>query len=256
MSAISELSHLKVNKAKTPEEKAQRRKEASRDNKAGLPVPDPLVHRAPRDHDRPVVRLACTSRSPDYTLIQPPQWSGLDNYVRMLGDDRLHQSLKVTFIYVVVGVPLQLVLALGIAMLLDKGMRGLPLYRSVFYLPSMLGASVAIALLWRQMFGPDGLVNQFLGCRVQRHDGLDLRPVLRPGHDDPPAHLDVRLADGHLPGRPPPDPGDLLPGRLASTGRGGWTRFTKMTLPLLTPIIFFNLVQTPIPRSSPSPRPS
>jgi len=60
-------------------------------------------------------------------------------------DERLHQSLRVTFVYVVVGVPLQLLLALGVAILLDKGMRGTAVYRSIFYLPSMLGASVAIA---------------------------------------------------------------------------------------------------------------
>ena len=113
-----------------------------------------------------------------YSLIQPPKWIGIDNYVRMLSDDRLHHSLKVTFIYVFVGVPLQLIFALGVAMLLDKGMRGLAIYRSVFYLPSMLGSSVAIALLWRQMFGTDGLVNQILRVfGFDAHDRLDLRPA-------------------------------------------------------------------------------
>ncbi len=80
----------------------------------------------------------------------------------MLSDPRLHKSLAVTFIYVIVGVPLQLIVALAVAMLLNEGMKGLPFYRSVFYLPSMLGASVAIAVLWRQMFEVDGLVNQVL----------------------------------------------------------------------------------------------
>src|SRR5690606_9709924 len=98
----------------------------------------------------------------DYNLIQTPSFIGLDNYARMLDDARLHQSLRVTFTYVVVGVPLQLAFALAIALLLDKGMRGLPIYRSIFYLPSMLGGSVAIALLWRQIFGTTGLVNQVL----------------------------------------------------------------------------------------------
>ena len=113
-----------------------------------------------------------------YSLIQAPKWIGIGNYVRMLSDDRLHHSLKVTFIYVFVGVPLQLIFALGIAMLLDKGMHGLAFYRSVFYLPSMLGGSVAIALLWRQMFGVDGLVNQILRVfGIDAHDWLDLRPA-------------------------------------------------------------------------------
>ena len=83
----------------------------------------------------------------NYNLLQAPQWIGLENYARMLDDPRLLQSLKVTFIYVIVGVPLQLIVALAIAMLLNEGMKGLAFYRSIFYLPSMLGASVAIALI-------------------------------------------------------------------------------------------------------------
>ncbi len=57
----------------------------------------------------------------DYNLLQPPEWVGLDNFVRMFGDARLHNSLRVTFTYVLVGVPLQLGVALLIALVLDKG---------------------------------------------------------------------------------------------------------------------------------------
>ncbi len=96
----------------------------------------------------------------DYNLIQAPEFTGLDNYARMFQDPRLLNSLVVTFTYVLVSVPLQLIFALLIAMVLDRGMRGLPFYRSVFYLPSLLGSSVAIALLWRQIFGTEGLLNQ------------------------------------------------------------------------------------------------
>ena len=98
----------------------------------------------------------------DYNLLQPPEWVGLDNFIRMLGDARLHNSLRVTFTYVLVGVPLQLAVALLIALVLDKGLRGLPFYRSIFYLPSLLGGSVAVAILWKQIFGTSGLVNQVL----------------------------------------------------------------------------------------------
>jgi multiple sugar transport system permease protein len=161
MSAISELSHLKVSKAKTAEEKAARRKEASRDNKAGYLFLVPWLIGLVVITIGPMLASLYLSFT-NYSLIQAPKWIGLGNYVRMLGDDRLHHSIKVTFIYVLVGVPVQLIVALAIAMVLDKGMRGLPIYRSVFYLPSMLGGSVAIALLWRQLFGTDGLVNQLL----------------------------------------------------------------------------------------------
>jgi multiple sugar transport system permease protein len=98
----------------------------------------------------------------DYNLIQAPQWIGLDNFARMLSDQRLHNSLRVTFIYVLVSVPLQLALALLLAVVLDRGVRGMAFYRSIFYLPSLLGSSVAIAILWKQVFGTEGLLNQVL----------------------------------------------------------------------------------------------
>ncbi len=76
----------------------------------------------------------------DYNLLQPPKLTGLENYTRMFGDHGFCTSLKVTLHYVFVSVPLQLVLALALAVLLDRGMRGLAFYRSVLYLPSLLGA--------------------------------------------------------------------------------------------------------------------
>src|SRR5690606_35210657 len=98
----------------------------------------------------------------DYSLIGDANWIGLENYQRMLDDPRLAASIGVTVRYVFISVPLQLAMALGLAMILDKGVRGLPFYRSIFYLPSLLGGSVAIAIMWRQIFGTEGLVNQVL----------------------------------------------------------------------------------------------
>ncbi len=94
-----------------------------------------------------------------YNLLKPPQWLGLGNYTALLQDPVLRHSLRVTFTYVFVGVPLQLAVALGLALLLDRGLRGMAFYRSVFYLPSLLGGSVAVAILWRQVFGKNGIVN-------------------------------------------------------------------------------------------------
>ena len=71
----------------------------------------------------------------DYNLLQPPEWVGFDNFVRMLSDERLHHALGVTFTYVLVSVPLQLALALLLAVVLDRGVRGMAFYRSIFYLP-------------------------------------------------------------------------------------------------------------------------
>ena len=81
-----------------------------------------------------------------YNLLQPAEFIGFGNFERMLSDERLHNSLGVTFLYVFVSVPVQLGLALALAVVLNRGLRGLSFYRSVFYLPSLLGSSVAIAV--------------------------------------------------------------------------------------------------------------
>src|SRR5690348_14349224 len=241
MSAISELSHLKVTKAATPEERRQRRKEAGRDNKAGYLFLLPWLIGLVVITIGPMIASLYLSFT-NYSLIQAPKWTGLANYARMLGDDRLHHSLKVTFIYVFVGVPLQLILALAIALLLDKGMRGLAFYRSVFYLPSMLGGSVAIAIMWRQMFGTDGLFNQILRLfGIDAHTGWISDPqyalwaiiLLHVWTFGSP--MVIFLAGlRQIPG--------MYYEAASVDGATRWTRFTKITLPLLSPIIFFNLV--------------
>jgi multiple sugar transport system permease protein len=160
----------------------------------------------------------------------------------MLGDVRLHNALKVTFIYVFVSTPLQLILALAVAMLLNEGMKGLPFYRSVFYLPSMLGSSVAIALLWRQIFGTEGLVNQVLRLfGVAANTGWVSDPKY--------ALSTIILLHVWTFGSPMVI---FLAGlrqiptmyyeAAAVDGASRRTIFTKITLPLLSPIIFFNLV--------------
>jgi len=92
-----------------------------------------------------------------------PRWVGAANYVRIAtSDPRFSAAMHVTFIYVALAVPLKLTFALLVAMILNRGLRGLPLYRAIFYLPSLIGASVAISVLWRQLFAGDGLLNQAL----------------------------------------------------------------------------------------------
>ena len=98
-----------------------------------------------------------------YDLLSPPEWRGLTNYVVMFTrDPRFAKALQVTANYVLVSVPLQLALALAIALVLNRGIRALSLYRAIYYLPSLLGGSIAIAILWRQVFGLDGLINRAL----------------------------------------------------------------------------------------------
>jgi multiple sugar transport system permease protein len=178
----------------------------------------------------------------NYNLIQAPHFTGFDNYVRMFQDPRLLNSLRVTFEYVFISVPIQLVIALAAALLLDKGMRALPFYRSVFYLPSLLGSSVAVAILWRQIFGQGGLVNQVLGM-VGLHN--------MPGWISDPqfalgtiillniwtfgAPMIIFLAGlRQIP--------DMYYEAASIDGAGRWTRFARITLPMLSPIIFFNII--------------
>lgn len=99
-----------------------------------------------------------------YNVINPPQWIGLDNYAYMFGRDaRFRKALQVTFTFVAFAVPAKLVFALAVAMLLDKGIRAIGIYRALFYLPSILGGSIAVAILWRNLFNADGVVNTILG---------------------------------------------------------------------------------------------
>jgi len=241
MSAISELSHLKVEKPKTAEERRARRKEAGRDNRAGYLFLLPWLIGLVVITIGPLLASLYLSFT-RYSLIQAPEWIGVENYVRMFSDPRWWKSLQVTFTYVIVGVPVQLVVALAIAIVLNEGMKGLAFYRSIFYLPSMLGASVAIAVLWRQMFEVDGLVIQFL-----RAIGI---PVTRSWIGDPSTALwTIILLHVWTFGSPMVI---FLAGlrqiptmyyEAASVdGAGVLRRFFSITLPLLTPIIFFNLV--------------
>ncbi len=241
MSAISELSTVHRVKAKTPEDKRLQAKEAGRDNKAGYLFLLPWLIGLVLIIGGPMIASLYLSFT-NYSLIEAPQWVGLDNYVRMLDDPRLHKSLAVTGTYVLFGVPLQLIVALAIAMLLNQGMKGLAIYRSVFYLPSMLGASVAIAVLWRQMFEVDGLVNQVL-----RLFGI---PATTSWIGDPSTALwTIILLHVWTFGSPMviflaglrQIPG-MYYEAASVDGASRWAQFRKITLPLLSPIIFFNLV--------------
>ena len=178
----------------------------------------------------------------DYNLLQPPEFLGAENYAQMLDDERLLNSLRVTFVYVFVSVPLQLAAALGIAVVLNRGMRGLAFYRSVYYLPSLLGGSVAIAVLWRRLFGSDGLVNQGLAAI-----GIDNAPAWVSEPDT--ALGTLVILNVWTFGAPMviflaglrQVPVSLYEAASVD-GAGRWVMFTRITVPMLTPIIFFNVV--------------
>ena len=148
--------------------------------KRGAKAPKPLTHLRKADNRAAAVFLApwflglgAITLFPllaslylsftDYDLLSAPTFVGFENFAHMFDDPRLLASLRVTLTYVITGVPLQLMAALGLALVLNKGLRGMSLYRSIFYLPSLMGGSVAISILWRQVFGKDGIFNAFLG---------------------------------------------------------------------------------------------
>jgi multiple sugar transport system permease protein len=177
----------------------------------------------------------------DYDLLSAPEWIGIDNYVRMASDPRLLKSLSVTFTYVLVGVPTQLAVALLVALVLNAGMRALPLYRSIFYLPSLLGGSVAVAVLWRQMFGSAGLVNQLLsmvgidGPGWISEPGTALGSIILLHIWTFGAPMIIFLAGLRQIPRSYYEAAEV-------DGAGRLRRFATITIPLLTPIIFFNWV--------------
>ncbi|MEU8226903.1 sugar ABC transporter permease [Kribbella sp. NPDC048915] len=177
----------------------------------------------------------------DYALLNTPEWTGLKNYLALFDDPRYLQSLKVTFIYVGVSVPLEMAFALAIAVLLNRGLRGLAVYRALYYVPSLLGGSVAIALLWQQLFGTDGLLNDVLAIFGIEGRGWISEPgtalwtliVLRVWQFGAP--MVIFLAGL----RQIPD--EVLEAAEVD-GAGRWQRFWRVTLPLLSPVVFFNLV--------------
>ncbi|HEU5027306.1 MAG TPA: sugar ABC transporter permease [Spirillospora sp.] len=178
----------------------------------------------------------------DYDLFTSPHWVGLHNYTRMFTDDpRFLHALKVTLIYVVCTVPLQLGFALFIAVLLNRRLRGIGWYRAIYYLPSLLGGSVAVAVMWRQVFGGDGVFNKFLA----------LFGVHAPNWVSTPQYSLYTLVLLHVWQFGSPMVLFLaglkqIPRELyeaaAIDGAGRFKQFTQVTLPMLTPIIFFNLV--------------
>jgi multiple sugar transport system permease protein len=178
----------------------------------------------------------------DFDLLRAPNWVGADNYVRIAtSDPKFMASMRVTLIFVLFSVPLKLAFALAVAVALDRGIRGLPLYRAIFYLPSLLGTSVAIAVLWRQLFARDGLVNNLLwqfgieGPSWISHPDYALWTLIILAVWQFGSPMIIFLAGLR---QIPTDMYEAASLDGASKARQFW----KITLPLLTPVIFFNAV--------------
>ena len=178
----------------------------------------------------------------DYDLISPPEWVGLGNYRELFTDDRtFNKSLSVTLIYVFLTVPLKLTFALFIAVILNYRLRAINFFRTAYYVPSILGGSIAIAVLWRYIFAEAGLVNMVLGA-------FGIEPINWFG-DPENALITITLLRCWQFGSAMviflaalQSVDKSLYEAAAIDGANQWHVFRYITLPLITPVIFFNLI--------------
>ena len=178
----------------------------------------------------------------DWTLLTPPKWLGVTNYQHMLASDPLvWHSLLVTTIYAVGSVPLGIAAGMFLALLLNQKIRGLSVLRTVYYLPSVV-SGVAVALLWRWIFSPDfGLINSVLAIVGIKGPGWLTDPstvlisFILMSLWSIGTNMVIYLAG--LQGIPT----DLYEAAQVD-GASSWTRFWTITLPMMSPVIFFTLI--------------
>ena len=147
----------------------------------------------------------------DYNILTPPKWIGIQNFRRMFFEDKYFwTSFWVTFKFAFIQVPIKMLVSLGVALILSRNTKAIPFYRSAFYIPSLMGGSVAVALTWKQLFSYDGVINRFTAL-------FGLANV-------PASYHEAAIVDGAGPVR----------------------RFFKIVFPMITPIFFFNLINQTI----------
>lgn len=182
----------------------------------------------------------------NYNMTTAPDWIGLNNYIRMFTQDsRFYKSIAVTFGYVLLSVPIKLVSALMIALLLTRKRKFVHVYRSVYYFPSLVGGSVAVTLVWKELFASKGMINSLLislggealpwfGNETLARWPLILLTIWQFGS----SMLIFAAALKQIP---------VEYNEAANIdGAGIFSRFFRITLPCLSPIILFNLVMQTI----------
>lgn len=178
----------------------------------------------------------------DYDILSPPVFTGLKNFQKMITDELFWKSLSVTVFYTVVSVPLKLIFALLVAMLFQKTTKIAGVFRGIYYLPSIIGGSVAVAVLWKRMFATDGTINQILQAL-----GVE-KSISWLGNTDTAIWTLILLTVWQFGSSMLIFLGSLkqIPQTYYEAamvdGAGKWRQFMSITLPLLTPTIFFNLV--------------
>lgn len=187
------------------------------------------------------IYLAFTNYSfdPEYSFV------GLENFRQVFTDRLSVKSIGVTLKFAVFSVPLRLGFALFVAVLLNKGIRGLGVYRTMYYIPSLIGGGVAVAIMWRRVFSGDGLFNNFLA--IFGISGPDW--IANPGTA---LYMLVLLSIWQF--------GSSMLIFLAALkqvptdmyetaeidGASRWRQFWSITLPMISPVLFFNLTMNTI----------
>ncbi len=177
----------------------------------------------------------------DYHLFKGIKEIGLLNYIDIFNDARIMRAFKVTFQYSFITVPLKLAVSLLIAYILNFKIKGVNFFRTAYYIPSILGGSVAIAVLWKALFRDDGLINGAL--EIIGVDGpkwlsnpsyaLFVISLLRVWQFGSAMVIFLAALKGV--------PQDLYEA-ASIDGAGKWRQFFRITVPLITPVIFYNLV--------------
>ncbi len=182
----------------------------------------------------------------DYTIGASPQWIGVDNYMYLFTEDNeFWKSLQVTITYTLYTVPGKLIMALAIAVFLNRQIKGIQLIRTLYYIPSLVGGSVAIAILWKLMFLDTGVINallstiglptvQWLGDPKMALKTIAMLEIWQFG-----SSMVMFLAA--LKAVP-----YSLYEAASIDGANSWKKFWNITLPQITPIIFFNLIMQTI----------
>ena len=177
----------------------------------------------------------------DYNLVREPNFIGLANYTKLFHDEDFLGTLTATLKYTVITVPLQLAFALFIAYILNFKLKGINFFRTAYYIPSLLGGNVAVAVLWRFLFQQDGLINRIIGVAgiqpvawLSSPGGAMSVIIILKVWQFGSAMLIFLAALKDV-------PQDLYEAASVD-GSTKLHSFIHITMPLITPTIFFNLV--------------
>ncbi|MDF2877448.1 MAG: sugar transporter permease [Clostridia bacterium] len=177
----------------------------------------------------------------DYDLLNAPIMVGIDNFKKIFGDKEFLKALGVTGKYVFIVVPLKLAFSLFVAFILNMSLKGINFFRTAYYIPSILGSNVAIAILWKFIFSTDGLVNQVLAV-------MNIAPVSWFGQPTPALFTIALLRVWEFGSTMviflaalKEVPGDLYEAASVD-GSNKFRNFFNITIPIITPVIFFNFI--------------